>query len=113
MSMSKKGLIKLIEECSELSVIAAKKCAYMNQDIHPDGQNMKESLEEEIADSMATHTFVIEKFNLDLDKILIRRKMKLDLYREWDKEYGFVYYFINILNKLKGKFRNVRFNRIS
>lgn len=112
MSMSKKGLIKLIEECSELSVIAAKKAAYMDEEIHPDGQNMKESLEEEIADAWATMAFVIRRFDLDIKKIQDRRDMKLELYEKWDREWGLFYYLINIVNKLKGKFQNVRFNRI-
>lgn len=110
--MSKKGLIKLIEENSELSVIAAKKAAYMDEDIHPDGQDMKNSLEEEMGDAWATHEFVINKFGLDLQKIIDRKNMKLKLYEKWDREWGLFYYLINIVNKLKGKFQNVRFNRI-
>lgn len=79
------GLVKLIEECGELSQVAAKKLAYFDVDEHPDGAgSMKCRLEEEIADVLAACAFVIEKFYLDQDGIQARSELKLDRYKRWD-----------------------------
>jgi len=86
MAMDKKGLTKLIEECGELIQIAAKKSAYMNDTIHPDGQNIDARLEEEIADVLASIKFVSEKFNLNNGLIEYRKMNKLNMFGKYDKE---------------------------
>lgn len=85
MPMDKKGLTKLMEECGELTQIAAKKSAYMHTDTHPDGKgSMKVRMEEEIADVLATCDFVADRFNLDTGKIKRRAKIKLMTFNRWD-----------------------------
>jgi NTP pyrophosphatase (non-canonical NTP hydrolase) len=85
MPMNNKGLTKLIEECSELSQIAAKKIAFLHTDFHPDGNgSMKDRLEDEIADVMAAAVFVASKLDLDPEYIDKRCKRKLLQFAEWD-----------------------------
>lgn len=81
------GLSKLMEECGELVQICAKKQAYMDTDVHPDGKgSMKTRLEEEIGDVIASCRFVSEKFDLNEEAIFARVEKKLNLYYRWDKE---------------------------
>jgi NTP pyrophosphatase (non-canonical NTP hydrolase) len=85
--MAGKGLVKLMEECGELTQIAAKKLAFMETDNHPDGNgSMNMRLQEEIADVLATCTFVIMKFDLDLKFIAKRSSIKVDTFTNWDAE---------------------------
>jgi NTP pyrophosphatase (non-canonical NTP hydrolase) len=85
MTMSNNGLTKLIEECGELTQIAAKKIAYPDTDAHPDGEgSMKERLEDEVADVMAAIAFVAEKFKLDEGRMFARGDAKRKLYQQWD-----------------------------
>lgn len=84
MAMNNKGLGKLIEECGELTQAAGKKLAIMDSDDHWDGSNLKTRLEDEIADVMAASHLVMDKFDLDADRILERRQHKLSLFRYWD-----------------------------
>lgn len=84
MTMHCDGLTKLIEECGELIQIAAKKQAYLNTDIHPDGMgSMKDRMEEEVADVLAACVFVTEIFKLDEAKLEARAKMKLERFKGW------------------------------
>jgi NTP pyrophosphatase (non-canonical NTP hydrolase) len=79
MAMSHDGLTKLIEECGELTQIAAKKIAYFDTDEHPDGKgSMKARMEEELADVMAACAFVMVQFNLDQTFIRERQLDKLE-----------------------------------
>lgn len=87
MAMDKKGLTKLVEECSELSQIAAKKMAYMDTDTHPDGNgSMNLRLEEEMADVLASIQFVSNKFGLSFEHISSRSKIKFLRFCEWDEQ---------------------------
>lgn len=86
MPMSKMGLTKIIEECSELIQICAKKSAYMKEDFHPDGQFMRHEIEKEIADVLASIEFVAAKWNLNREDISNRMMEKLRRYNEWDRE---------------------------
>ena len=83
--MSNMGLTKLMEECGELVQIAAKKVAYPDVDIHPDGQNLNARLIEEMGDVLAAITFVATKIGLDTAAIFVRAEEKKQLYQEWDK----------------------------
>lgn len=89
MSMSQKGLTKLLEELGELGQIAAKKIAYMDTDEHPDGLgSMKSRMEDEMADVLAAIDFVVNKFDLDVDRIYDRSRKKYNRFVFWDKEPG-------------------------
>lgn len=84
MTMHLDGLTKLIEECGELIQIAAKKQAYFDTDVHPDGKgSMKKRLEEEVSDVIAACVFAVEVLELDEAVIEPRAKMKLERFREW------------------------------
>ena len=84
--MANKGLTKLNEELCELGQIAAKKTAYMDTDHHPDGESLKERMEDETADVLAAITFVVEKFDLNYEYISKRMARKLELFRQWDSQ---------------------------
>jgi len=84
MTMSNNGLTKLMEECGELTAIAAKKVAFMNTDVHPDGAgSMKLRLEEELADVLAISTFVADVWDLDEEAIMKRAEKKRALFYKW------------------------------
>lgn len=87
MPLVAKGLGKLIEECAELSTVAAKKLNYMDIDVHPDGKgSLKERLEDEIADVMAAVNIVTENFDLNQIKIHNRLQEKKILFRQFQDE---------------------------
>jgi NTP pyrophosphatase (non-canonical NTP hydrolase) len=88
MTMDKKGLTKLIEECGELIQIAAKKSAFMDTDKHPDGkESMTQRLQEEIADVLGACEFVIQEFELDETFMEERARAKFKLFKKWHSEY--------------------------
>lgn len=84
--MSNKGLTKIMEECSELIQICAKKVAFMQDEYHPDGQFMRGEIEKEMADVLASIEFVINKWNLNRELIDYRMNQKLSLYNIWDEQ---------------------------
>lgn len=78
-----KGLYKLVEECGEVLQIAGKLGPFPNGS-HPDGKgDMKERLEDELADLAAAMHYVSEENGLDAQRISERAQMKLDQFREW------------------------------
>jgi NTP pyrophosphatase (non-canonical NTP hydrolase) len=82
--MSHNGLTKLLEECGELSQVAAKLIAFPD-DNHPDGNgSLRFRLEDEAADVMAAIGFVIHTLGLDEDRILNRAASKMDKFKEWN-----------------------------
>ena len=84
MTMTARGLAKLIEETGELQQIAGKKLAYFHTDEHPDGKgSLKARMEDEIADVRAISAFVTDEFTLDEIRINERTAAKLKQYREW------------------------------
>ena len=83
--MSNNGLTKLMEECGELVQIAAKKVAYPDVEVHPDGQNLNSRLQEEMGDVLAAITFTTAKLGLSMEDVLARAHQKKALYAEWDK----------------------------
>lgn len=87
MTMSAKGLAKLLEELGECAQVAAKKLAYIDVDEHPDGNgSLAKRLEDELADVAAASQFVCEKFNLDITRMQYRAIEKLDRFRKWDAD---------------------------
>lgn len=86
MSMSHKGLTKLIEEMGEAIQEAAKLQAFPDGE-HPDGKgSLLLRLQNELADVRAASMFVIEKYSLDYAAIASRTILKFDLYNKWDVE---------------------------
>lgn len=83
MTMAGNGLVKLLEELGELGQVAAKKLAYMQTDMHPDGKSLKARMEEEMADVIAACLFVTDKFDLDENIMNERTIRKLELFNEW------------------------------
>lgn len=87
MPMSNNGLTKLIEECGEVTQIAAKIIAFPYTDEHPDGiGSMRARLENEVADVLAATAFVIGKFGLSKARIDTRATVKHALFTTWDKD---------------------------
>lgn len=87
MTMTAKGLAKLIEECGELQQVAGKMLAYYHHDRHPDGgPPLRERLEDEAADVLAAIELVTSKFRLDRSRIDGRYYLKRDLFKKWDAD---------------------------
>lgn len=87
MTMTAKGLAKLLEECGELSQVAAKKLAYYDTDEHPDGAGpLSVRMENEMADVMAAIEFVAVRFGLDWDRIVSRKEQKIIRFVNWDAD---------------------------
>lgn len=85
MTMTLKGLAKLVEECGELTQIAAKKMACMDTDKHwDDAVPLSVRLEEEMADVIAAIEFVAGQLGLDMDAIHARSRNKYLLFTYWD-----------------------------
>lgn len=82
-------LIELISALSRLSVVASKKAAYQNTDLHPDGKgSLAERLENEIADVLAAAEFVIEALKLNLTRIEQRYEDKVARFKAWENEHA-------------------------
>lgn len=79
--MHAKGLVKLLEECGELSQVAAKKIAYPDTDEHPDGSSLSLRLEQEIADVLAAIDYVTRAYGLSEVSINARKSNKCLLCR--------------------------------
>lgn len=80
------GLLKLIEECGEVQQRAAKILAFPFAEVHPDGTNLKECLEDELADLSAAIQYVIGKNKLSTARIGDRRVQKWARFERWDRE---------------------------
>lgn len=80
------GLGKIQEECGELIQVAAKKSAFMDREIHPDGSNMKARIEEEIADVKAAIRMVEINLDLDLQAIEARALKKFQIFMAWHND---------------------------
>lgn len=84
MALEHNGLVKLAEECGELVQAAMKKIARSDgEDIHWDGSNLKERLEDEIADVRAACSFVSKHFELSYNRMADRYDRKRDLFEYW------------------------------
>lgn len=77
------GLSKLVEEMGEVQQVVGKIMGLGHAGDHWDGTNLKDRLEEELADNMAAICFVAAANDLDLDKILARSVAKQDTYGRW------------------------------
>ena len=89
MPMTANGLAKLLEECGELSQVAAKKLAYFDTDEHPDGAGLLTlRMQDEAADVVAAITFVAMQFNFDQEEFHARIARKLALFERWHADGG-------------------------
>lgn len=82
------GLSKLIEECGEVQQVAGKVIGFGKLDRHWDGTDLKDRLEEEIADVRAAALFVVETNGLDRARIEARVAAKLQTFRDWHRAQG-------------------------
>jgi NTP pyrophosphatase (non-canonical NTP hydrolase) len=80
------GISKLVEEAGEVSQVCGKLIGSGGEIMHWDGTNLKERLEDEIADVLAACFFVAAACNLDAVKIDTRMKTKLETFSRWHKE---------------------------
>lgn len=79
------GLSKLIEEAGEVSQVAGKILGTGGKAEHWDGTNLRDRMEEELADLMAACDFVIQHNNLNEEKIGNRVIAKLAVFEKWRK----------------------------
>jgi NTP pyrophosphatase (non-canonical NTP hydrolase) len=80
------GLSKLAEEAGEVTQVIGKLLGNGGKLEHWDGTNLKERLEEEIADLEAACFFVRVHCNLDEEKISLRVINKIELFKKWHAE---------------------------
>lgn len=78
-----KGIHKLTEESGEVLQLLGKLGAFP-EGPHPDGQgDLKERLEDELADLSAAASYFAETNELDLGKMQARSDEKLEKFRHW------------------------------
>lgn len=77
------GISKLVEEAGEVLQIAGKLMGTRGQLKHWNVENLKEALEDEIADLTAACAFVIGACGLNQQRILRRYAEKLIRFRKW------------------------------
>ena len=80
------GLSKLIEESGEVQQVVGKLIATGGKTKHWDFPDLRECLQEEIADLMAACLFVIEANGLDENVMRDRSRVKLALFHRWHVE---------------------------
>lgn len=79
------GLAKLAEECGEVIQVIGKLIAMggaENYD-HWDGTQLRDRLQDEIADVLAAAAFVVAENDLDYPTIMARAEQKQDRFRQW------------------------------
>lgn len=85
MPLEHKGLVKLTEECAELITILMKRIGRSDgAEIHWDGKNLKNNIEEEIADVIAACYTVVDLHDLDAEFIANRMAYKSGLFKYWN-----------------------------
>lgn len=77
------GISKLVEEAGEVLQICGKLMGTRGALKHWNVENLKEALEDEIADLTATCAFVIGACHLDRKRILDRYVVKLNRFNRW------------------------------
>lgn len=87
MTMTAKGLAKLIEECGELVQVAGKRLAYYTTDEHPDGAgSLQDRMADEMGDVLAAIDFVADQFDIPAAQINARATRKLALFEQWHQQ---------------------------
>ena len=88
MTMTADGVVKLIEECGELTQVLAKRLAWWSTDEpHWDGSDLKTRMAEEMGDVMAGLIFVAGQFDIS-DAMMDRSAVKFETYCDWHEEQG-------------------------
>jgi NTP pyrophosphatase (non-canonical NTP hydrolase) len=82
MALLANGLNKLMEESGELIQAAAKTQANLGNKIH-DPHQLRQSLHDEIGDTLAAIDYVISELELDRSKIEFRATEKRQLFESW------------------------------
>jgi NTP pyrophosphatase (non-canonical NTP hydrolase) len=77
------GISKLVEEAGEVLQVCGKLIASRGIAEHWDGTNLRELLQNEIADVIAACAFVVDKNGLDQGAIEARVKAKLERFERW------------------------------
>jgi NTP pyrophosphatase (non-canonical NTP hydrolase) len=77
------GISKVTEEAGEVLQIAGKLMGSMGVIHHWDGTNLKDRIEEELADLYAAIQFVVEHCHLDEDRFLNRAAEKRQVFNRW------------------------------
>ena len=77
------GISKLVEELGEVAQVAGKLIATGGEPRHWDGTDLRTRLEDELADLEAAIAFVMQRNELDADRIVERRETKLRLFNAW------------------------------
>src|SRR5690242_1418707 len=77
------GISKLVEESGEVLQVCGKLMGTGGKIDHWDGSNLKEKLEEELADMFAAARFVIDQCGLDEQKMAARVLFKLQRFLTW------------------------------
>jgi NTP pyrophosphatase (non-canonical NTP hydrolase) len=86
MPLPSNGLVKLAEECGELTQISMKILAYPVGK-HPDGKgDLRTRLQDEMADVLAAIVIVTRKLGLNEEIMQERADAKLALFELWDGE---------------------------
>jgi len=80
------GVSKLIEECGEVQQVCGKLMGTGGEVDHWDGTNLRQRLEEELADMFAAARFVAFRNGLDAKAIQERCAEKLALFTKWHLE---------------------------
>lgn len=82
------GISKLIEEAGEVTQVCGKLIALAGASEHWDGTNLRERLEDELADLQAAIEFVASRNELDAGRIGRRVDEKIALFNKWHEEQG-------------------------
>ena len=82
------GLAKVIEECGEVIQAAGKIIAANGDGRHWDGSDLRQRLEDEIADARAAIEFLAAMNGLDWERIIRRETIKAGLFRQWHLEHS-------------------------
>jgi NTP pyrophosphatase (non-canonical NTP hydrolase) len=83
------GLSKLIEECGEVQQVVGKLLGNNGESKHWDGGiDLRERLQNEMADLMAALNFVVEVNGLDKSKMMERATLKINRFRGWHRDQG-------------------------
>lgn len=77
------GISKMVEEYGEVLQILGKIQGRGDLGIHWDGQNLKESLENEMSDVAAANHFLATKLQLNTPRMLERAEKKIKLFNRW------------------------------
>lgn len=82
------GLAKLAEECGEVIQVVGKIIAANGETAHWDGSDLRQRLEDEVADMRAAAEFLVRASGLDADRMVNRTADKLATFQGWHREHS-------------------------